>query len=89
MIQSPVGESEINITEEEVEQLSAETKTFVNEFPKSFSIKGKYRSQNKNQNEGRRSNFPAKRKKNAHSNAKSGRCGNKKIAKRRPYRKNR
>ena len=37
MVQSPVGESEINVIEKEVEQLNAETKTFVKEFPKLFS----------------------------------------------------
>ena len=35
------NESEINVIEKEVEQLSAETKTFVKEFPKLFSRKGK------------------------------------------------
>ena len=34
MVQNPVGESEVDIIEKEVEQLRAETKNFVTEFPK-------------------------------------------------------
>ena len=41
MIPNPMFESKINVIEKEVEQLSAETKKFVNNFPKSFSRKGK------------------------------------------------
>ena len=36
MVQNPVGESIFNVIEEEVENLSAETKTFMKEFSKLF-----------------------------------------------------
>ena len=41
MVQKPVGESEINVIENEVGQLSVGTKTLVNEIPKLFLRKGK------------------------------------------------
>ena len=49
LVQNPVGKSDINGTEKEVEQLSAETKTIAKEFLKLFSRKGKkdYKSKRK------------------------------------------
>ena len=80
-----MGKSDIIGTEKEVEQLSPETKTIAKEFLKLFSIKEKIKMIKVKEKIRRCHNFSTKRKKNTPSNAKTGRCGDKKITQRFTY----